>query len=84
MFVSKITSKKIAEYSVELQAISGKENSQIIETMEGARTVKQLKKEEYFFDEYKNILDDKYKVSKKLAVQIALYSDVYVLSLIHI
>lgn len=78
MFVSKITSKKIAEYSVELQAISGKENSQIIETIEGARTVKQLKKEKYFFDEYKNILDDKYKVSKKLAVQIALYSDVYV------
>lgn len=78
MLVSKITSKKIAEYSVELQAISGKENSQIIETMEGARTVKQLKKEEYFFDEYKDILDEKYKASKKLAVQIALYSDVYV------
>ncbi|MDY3923061.1 MAG: ABC transporter ATP-binding protein [Ezakiella sp.] len=75
--VSNATSKKIAKYSVELQKITGSENSSIIETFEGARTLKQLKKEEYFYNEYKGILHSKMGVAKKLALQVAFYADVF-------
>ncbi|WP_296256484.1 ABC transporter ATP-binding protein [uncultured Ezakiella sp.] len=77
VLISNMTSKKIAKYSVDLQRVAGLENSQIIETMDGARTVKQLKKEKYFYKDYKEILDEKLDVSKKLAVQVAIYADVF-------
>lgn len=57
--------------------ITGSENSSIIETFEGARTLKQLKKEEYFYNEYKGILHSKMAVAKKLALQVAFYADVF-------
>lgn len=75
--IGKLISKKIGEYSVLLQKISGKEQSSILQTINGIRTVKQLKKEAYFLEKYKIILDDKADASRKLARQYAFYVDIF-------
>lgn len=75
--IGRIVSKKIGEYSVLLQKITGKEHGSILQTIKGIRTVKQLKKESYFLTKYKRILDEKTDVSRKLARQYAFYADIF-------
>jgi ABC transporter ATM len=63
----------MAETVSDIQKESGVERYQIIQSLNGLKTIKQLQKEDYFVKQYENILSNKTKLSKKYSWYYTIY-----------
>lgn len=66
--------KKMTQYSVEDQEITGQLNQDILESLQGINDIKQLKKENFFSNKIsKRIDNEKIPVNKKISFYFAMY-----------
>ena len=70
-------SEKIGELTVEFQKLSAAEQDQILQSIQGIKTIKMLMKEQFFAEKYDESLKNEYVVSKKLSNTIAIYANVF-------
>lgn len=77
--VTKKVRDKIGEDTMRMQMLSGREKDSVSQTLNGAKTVKQLGKEAYFLEKYGEVLNEKKQCAGKLSFHYAIYVDIYTL-----